>query len=289
MLNLFSLSSYVQFLGAFNFANVYSPFQDKLFKHFLNIDEMFSKSFYGMRGKIRSDVDSVNSMDVIETTSGQSNAAKLAELRESLSSLLEEEKKLRTQTKKTIKNEYTMKYSRPMFMSFGLYCTFELLTFGFMDMLKAPSIYPSFALYNFFIVMVSLYYICCEIFNMKHWFKDCALFKPTHWRMMIVSISMYLVFFANACVVELFGSVIEFPMWLVEWMCYSCILIPAIPFFIVFSFTYAYYKRSKKLIVEEIGKLSCKFADIHASKTDMDKVFSMFSRSEVSYGELEIG
>lgn len=197
MLNLFSLSSYVQFLGAFNFANVYSPFQEKLFKHFLNLDRMFSKSFYGMREKIRSDIDSVNSMDVIETTSGQSNAAKLAELRESLSSLFEEERDLRSQTKNTIKNEYTMKYSRPMFISFGLYCTFELLTFGFMDMLKAQSIYPSFALYNFFVVLISLYYICCKIFNMKHWFKDCSLFKPTHWRMMIVSILIYLVFFCE--------------------------------------------------------------------------------------------
>lgn len=288
MLNLFSLSSYVQFLGAFNFANVYSPLQNKLFKHFLNIDKMLSESFYGMREKILSDVGSVNSMDVIETVSGQSNAAKLAELKESLSSLLKEERTLRTQTKKTIKKEYTMKYSRPMFMSFGLYCTFELLTFGFMDMLNIQSIYPSFALYNFFIVLFSVYYIVCEVFNMRRIFQKTNVFKPTHWTMMIVSILGYMAAVANAFVVEFSGTLFEIPMSLVEWLCYLGIIMPAFPFLVAFSFTYLYFRRSKKLIKGEIDKISKKFEDVHAKKTDMDKVFSMFSTSEVSYGDLEM-
>ena len=121
MLNLFSLSSYVQFLGAFNFANVYSPIQDKLFEHFLNVDKRFSDLFLGMSMQISSDIDSVNSMSPLNTIEGLSTSPAIDEMKESLMRLEVEEKETKKQTKKTIKEELTMKYSRPMFMSFGLY------------------------------------------------------------------------------------------------------------------------------------------------------------------------
>ena len=287
MLNLFSLSSYVQFLGAFNFANVYSPIQDKLFEHFLNVDKRFSDSFSGMSVQISSDIDSVNSMSPINTTEGLSTAPAIKDMKESLSCLCAEEEKTRKQTKKAIKDELTMKYSRPMFMSFGLYCTFELLAFGFMDMLGCQSINASFALYNVFMIVVSLYFAICETLNIYLGCKVWSVFKPTHWWMMIVSILAFLSFAANSWFVEEMGSKITFSAEFIEWMCYLGVLLPTFPFIITMVFTSIHYKRSVKLIKKNIDIISGKFDEIHKKKVTMDNLYSVFSKGNASY-EFEI-
>lgn len=287
MLNLFSLSSYVQFLGAFNFANVYSPVQDKLFKHFLNVDKRFKDSFSGMSVQISSDIDSVNSMSPINTVEGFSTSQTIDELKHSLLSLYLEEKETRKQTKKTIKKELTMKYSRPMFMSFGLYCTFELLAFGFMDMLGCQSINASFALYNVFMIVVFLYFAICETLNIYRGCKVWSVFKPTHWWMMIVSILAFLLFVANAWIVECIGSKITFSAEFIERMCYLGILLPASPFIITMIFTSIHYRRSVNLIKKNVDIISNKFSEIHKKKLTMDNLYSVFSKGKASY-EFEI-
>lgn len=284
MLNLFSLFSYVQFLGAFNFANVYSPVQDKLFKHFLNVDKRFKDSFSGMSVQISSDIDSVNSMSPISTLEGFSTSQAIDEMKLSLLSLYLEEKETRKQTKKTIKKELTMKYSRPMFMSFGLYCTFELLAFGFMDILGYQSINASFALYNVFMIAVSLYFAVCETLNIYRGCKVWNVFKPTHWWMMIVSILAFLLFAANAWFVEGVGSKVTFSAEFIEWMCYLGILLPTFPFIITMIFTSIHYRRSVKLIESKIGIISEKFNEIHRKKITMDNLYSVFSKGDASYG-----
>ena len=287
MLNLFSLSSYVQFLGAFNFANVYSPIQDKLFEHFLNVDKRFSDLFSGMSMQISSDIDSVNSMSPLNTIEGLSTSPAIDEMKESLTRLEVEEKETKKQTEKAIKEELTMKYSRPMFMSFGLYCTFELLAFGFMDMLGCQSINASFALYNVFMVVVSLYFAICETLNIYRGCKVWSVFKPTHWWMMIVSILAFLLFVANAWIVECIGSKITFSTEFIERMCYLGILLPASPFIITMIFTSIHYRRSVNLIKKNVDIISNKFSEIHKKKLTMDNLYSVFSKGKASY-EFEI-
>lgn len=284
MLNLFSLSSYVQFLGAFNFANVYSPIQDKLFEHFLNVDKRFSDLFSGMSMQISSDIDSVNSMSPLNTIEGLSTSPAIDEMKESLTRLEVEEKETKKQTEKTIKEELTMKYSRPMFMAFGLYCTFELLAFGFMDMLGCQSINASFALYNVFMIVVSLYFAICETLNIYRGCKVWSVFKPTHWWMMIVSILAFLSFVSNAWIVEGIGSKINLPIGFVEWMCYLGILLPTFPFILTMIFTSIHYRRSVNLIKENVDIISNKFNEIHKKKVTMDNLYSVFSKGDASYG-----
>lgn len=73
MISLYSLSAFIQFIGAFNFANVYEKFQDKIFKYFLNIDEEFKLAYEKMENQIVSDSASVEKMEAIDTTDGRSN------------------------------------------------------------------------------------------------------------------------------------------------------------------------------------------------------------------------
>jgi hypothetical protein len=283
MLNLFSLSSYVQFLGAFNFANVYSSVQENFFKFFLNVDKIFEESFSGMSVQISSDIDSVNSMSPINTTEGFSTAPAIEEIKRALNQLREEENKTREQTKDIIKKELTMKYSKPMFMAFGLYCTFELIAFGFMDMLGYQSINASFAWYNVFMVAFSAYFTVCESLNTFRFCKISTILRPTHWWVLVISVAAFLLFAANAWIVECIGSKFSFPVETVEWMCYLGILLPVIPFIIAMVFTAVHYRRSVKLIQRKVNLISGKFQKIHNKKTEMDRLYSLFSIGDASY------
>lgn len=148
MLNLYSLSSFVQFIGAFHFANVYLPIQDNLFKFFLNVEDKFVSRFGDIREKIQADIESLSSMEPIVTTDGLSTKPSVDKITDELSRLQDDGGKIESHTKSEIQERFKMGYSRPMFMSFGLYCTFELLAFGIMDMTNNISVYSSFSFYT---------------------------------------------------------------------------------------------------------------------------------------------
>ena len=148
MLYLYSLSSFVQFIGAFHFANVYLPIQDNLFKFFLNVEDKFVSRFGDIREKIQADIESLSSMEPIVTTDGLSTKPSVDKITDELSRLQDDGGKIESHTKSEIQERFKMGYSRPMFMSFGLYCTFELLAFGIMDMTNNISVYSSFSFYT---------------------------------------------------------------------------------------------------------------------------------------------
>ena len=275
MLNLFSMSSFVQFIGAFHFANVYDPIQKKLFAYFLNVDEKFIDSFGEIRERIQADIQSVKTMDVIETTSGLSTQHTVDRLMEKLSELDKEGQYLSELTKTEVQERFTMGFSRPMFMAFGIYCTFELLVFGWMDMMKTESIYITFAFYNTLVWIMSIYFVICEILKMLK--IRIRVFMPTHWDVMIISLLIPFGCWMNHIFADSTFSLIEFPYSFIETMCNSCVLLSVIPFVFVMSFTCIHYWFSLKMIKKNTRGLSQKHKSLHEQKLKMDDMYILFT------------
>lgn len=103
MISLYSLSAFIQFIGAFNFANVYEKFQDKILKYFLNIDEGFKLAYEEMEEQIVSDSASAEKMEVIDTTDGKSNREAVKNLKSKFKELKEQSDKSKEEVDKTIK------------------------------------------------------------------------------------------------------------------------------------------------------------------------------------------
>lgn len=276
MLNLYSLSSFVQFVGAFHFANVYLPIQGNLFKYFLNVEDKFASRFGEIREKIQADIESLSSMEPIVTTDGLSTKPSVDKIMDELSKLQDDGGKIESQTKSEIEERFKMGYSRPMFMSFGLYCTFELLVFGVMDMVKHVSIYSSFSFYTLSMWSILIYFIVCEALKTKG-ASVPGLFCPTHWGMMKVSLLLAILAGVNYFVVENLGSFWMWDYWIVEALSASGILLSVMPFVVVMFITRIHYKLSLGLIKRNTEPLVERYDFIHKEKKTLDTVNAVFT------------
>lgn len=287
MLNLYSLSSFVQFIGAFHFANVYLPIQDNLFKFFLNVEDKFASRFGEIREKIQADIESLSSMEPIVTKDGLSTKHTVDKIMDELSRLQDSGGKIESRTKNEIDERFKMAYSRPMFMSFGLYCTFELLAFGIMDMTNSMSVYSSFSFYTLFMWLVLIYFIFCEAMKTKGKAVNKWL-CPTHWGMMKVSLVLAVLAVVNCFVVEILGSFWMWNYWIVEALNVSGIILSVMPFVVVMFITRLHYKLSIHLIEQNTKPLIERYNFIHQEKKNLDTVnavFSVFS-SEIKFEEI---
>lgn len=100
MINLFPLVAFVQFIGAFNFANVFSRFQNTIFKHFLNTEKAFNYEFRSLENDLASDIESIEKIEPIKTNDSYSNETFIKNLQEEYQKLKEE----RENKRKTVKH-----------------------------------------------------------------------------------------------------------------------------------------------------------------------------------------
>lgn len=278
MLNLFSMSAFVQFIGAFHFANVYSPIQKKLFEHFLKVEEEFESAFRTAKEKVQADMQSVKSMSVIKTTDGLSTQSSVSELSNRLFELQQETSVLYEKTKHEIEERFTMGYSRPMFMTFGLYCTFELFVFGLLDSFKSDDIMASFSIYNSMMWIVLFYFAVCEVCKMFR--RHHKFFSPSHWGMMLVSFFIAFVCVMNYLFVTLITPVMPLPYVFTEWMSASCIILSVLPFVFVMFLTFIHYKASMKLIRNNTSGIIEKHEELHKMKQKLDDICALFTKSD---------
>lgn len=282
MISLYSLSAFIQFIGAFNFANVYDKFQDKIFKYFLNIDEEFKLAYEEMEDQIVSDSASVEKMEAIETTNGKSNKKAVENLKFKFRKLKEQSGKSKEEVKNTIEG-YTMRHSRCIFLAIGLYCMFELLALGLLDIYKNNFIvYLSLILYNVITLIFMIYFCICEhlVFNEK---RDInRFFQPNRLYTSIVCICTVI-----ACV--LFSVINNFipSFFFISNTCMNiCLLmgivLPLTAFILSLWFTYRYYKKSKKIIKDKTQEIKNKYNELHDEKKKMDDFYKLFT-SNISF------
>lgn len=282
MISLYSLSAFIQFIGAFNFANVYEKFQDKIFKYFLNIDEEFKLAYEKMENQIVSDSASVEKMEAIDTTDGRSNKEAVENLKSKFRELKEQSGKSKEEVKNTIEG-YTMRHSRCIFLAIGLYCMFELLALGLLDIYKNNFIvYLSLILYNVTTLIFMIYFCICEhlVFNEK---RDInRFFQPNRLYTSIVCICTVI-----ACI--LFSVINNFipSFFFISNTCMNIclwmgIVLPLTAFILSLWFTCRYYKKSKKIIKNKTQEIKNKYNELHDEKRRMDDSYKLFT-SNISF------
>lgn len=275
MIDLYSMSSFVQFLGAFHFANVYQPIQDKLFKFVLNVEEEFISRFDSIRGKIQADIQSVDSLSIIETKDGKSTKHSVESLKAEFDKLHHDFEAMKKETKTEVEERFKMSYSRPMFLTFGMYCTFELFVFGLLEMTGDDTLLSSFSAYNMIMILVLAYFILCELLIFKgiKW----RFFNPTHRWMMLFSILAPMLCMANHYFVCNTEPVVRLSTGFVENMSLSCLLLSVIPFLVVILFTLFHYLTSVRLIKRNARRLSETHEKLHKQKQNLDNICKIFA------------
>lgn len=272
MLSLSSMTSFIELVGAFNFANVYSSFQDRFFKHILDVDQRFVDAFHEIEASIISMKES--RFETLELKDGRSNESAARKLQEECDSLIMEEESIRESASLKVEDVYRMKYSQPLFVFCGLYSTFLLLAIGLMDMFDKNSICSSVALYNLMSWVVILYFVLCEV--LKH-FSNIRFMSLTKWGAIKLSLVLPIIPLVNFIVVECFGVLVSIKESFINYMIASGVALTFSGFFITIIATSIYYKMSCCLIKKETNLLKDKYKKLDDKKKKLDDIAQMFS------------
>lgn len=235
-----------------------------------------------MENQIVSDSASVEKMEAIDTTDGRSNKEAVENLKSKFRELKEQSGKSKEEVKNTIEG-YTMRHSRCIFLAIGLYCMFELLALGLLDIYKNNFIvYLSLILYNVTTLIFMIYFCICEhlVFNEK---RDInRFFQPNRLYTSIVCICTVI-----ACI--LFSVINNFipSFFFISNTCMNIclwmgIVLPLTAFILSLWFTCRYYKKSKKIIKNKTQEIKNKYNELHDEKRRMDDSYKLFT-SNISF------
>jgi hypothetical protein len=186
---LHHFTALIQFMGAFNFANVYCKFHDTLSKHFFNTEEVFNKQFEKHKSQIITNKESINNMKTVETTDGRSNEDSIRDLREAYDKLqtrhIEEMESLNS-----VCERHKPHYMQPLFLVIGVYSISVLLITALLgvynDSFYIESVLTAFNSVTFF---YAFYFPLCDVLLFYKVF-NCPFFRPT----LLSSFSNYIIF-----------------------------------------------------------------------------------------------
>lgn len=279
MLNLFSLLSFVQFVGAFNFAFVFTGLERKIYKYFLNANRTFKDVFndFNERGTFYSVCSSVDKLRSLTLTTGSSNEESINDLKNKFSALKDKYEEARINTTRSVSKKYKIAYSRQLFLICGIYSTFYLIGLGVLEIVGEEIVaYVSMASYNFCMLLFVIYFVICEIF--KHFKRtNAGIFKPTHLYSLLVSLALPLIFPLNWWIVNTFGVLINIPNSCVKLFTIIGPILTVSGFIVTMIAIVIYHLLSVLIIKRIIKHIDVEYNSLLQEKVKIDNVYNMFT------------
>lgn len=281
MISISAMASFIEFVGAFNFVNVYSPFQRKVFKYFLNVNREFETAFKEKETMIVALKSS--KFGVLILKDGRSNMQVAIKLQKKCDNLAKEEEEIRRRVHAKIQTEYTTKFSRSLFLFCGIYSVFSLLSIGVMDMCRDVNIASSVAVYNIVSWLVVLYFGWCEWAKHFPCLKNKKYLFPTRLTATVISLITPFAGIVNWGVLEMNGPCISMSEFTIDMVILSGVALTFMGFFLTLIAIGIYYHKAMSLIKNQTDYLEQKYVDLNKEKIEFDKTTEMFA-SDLTFG-----
>lgn len=285
--SLFSFSSLIQFIGAFNFANIYKPFHDAIFKHFLDVNYRFNKRFDAINEQIITDKESLSKVIPITTNDGRSNQERINSLKEMYDQLEKEKEEEIQFLNEKINRYYKPRYINSLFLLTALYCVFDLFLLALMEGMEYNDrICSYFSILNILYAFYIIYFIACELIFFNNWITNIhRLLRPTHLTTSIIAFSLlliaFLIYYINNWIVGIFElRIINLEDLYIS--LYLSIIIPFSSFTTCITCVCILYKASTKCIEKSAKFLVQKYNELHKEKVIIDETYKQLSG--ISFG-----
>jgi hypothetical protein len=274
--DLNSFTALIQFMGAFNLANVYCKYHDIFSKNFFNIEEEFNRKFKDIGNQIITDRESVNNMKIIETTEFGTNEDCINELKKDYKALNKRHKE-EIKSFDSIYERHKPCFMQSMFLIIGIYSVLILFVIALLNVYEGNSnIKLALATFNMVTCIYSLYLFICEAFLFFNIFQ-IRLFRPT----LISSLFIYPV------LLVIFGLLLklffETDVTNCNFLCFiswAPVYLPFSSFLLCIVFVLLYITHKLKPCVEEISnRMVSDYNALHKRKKNIDDFYGTFKKN----------
>lgn len=280
MVNLFSMSSLIQFVGAFNFANVFAKLENMFMQDFLRVDDMIEGEFGDINEKIQLGIETIPNLKPLRLVDGETNEEAIEKFKNDFDNLIELDYRIRVLVTHATDVKNRMNYASPMFLICGLYTTFVLFIYAMLDMYKEDtSLYASFAIYNVFMAFFIFYFVVCEILKHIYIFDNTRFVKPSIWWCLICFFIVTVSPLVNYLLLEHGVCLFYLDFWWIDFWLWSSIVLSLSGFLVTFIFTLIYYSISKRTVKQVAKRLKAKFTELFNRKKEIDIVYSAFNKA----------
>lgn len=275
----------IQVISAINFAYIVTQFSEKVYDYIFDEFKMYNRRFNRFTEELEMTHESMQQMEPLETTNGNSTKGRLDALKsncKSLKSIWEEQKKA---TKDETERLKKTKGQKSLFLYASIYCIFDLFNIAVI----ATHPHDSFLIYSYSFNVISLLamaYLSWVIFKDKWCKQDDKACTSKVTTCFFIVLAGTVIFGLINWVATLFVC-FPFIAWFVNLANILCVLLPAYP--ILHSIVFAIYSVFKvkmfaasktKVLISELEKLN-------REKQDLDTAYRVLAEN-INWGGVSL-
>ena len=147
--NLINYTALIQLISAVNFAYIFTHFHQRVYAIMFNEKKLIEQRFTSFINDMSVDLESLESMEPIETTRGATNVQSLEKLRDDFKKLDEEWDILKSSIIRTLNKVKSVKGVRSLFLYISLFCLVHLFNLATIQWVQC----------DFFILYTKIYVI----------------------------------------------------------------------------------------------------------------------------------
>lgn len=268
----------IQLISAVNFAYIFTRFHQRVYRLIFNEKKLIDDKFTSFTNDMTVDMDSLETMDPLDTTNGQTNRGTLDKLKEDFRQLKTEWDSKKEKMTNLLQRVKQVKGVRSLFLYISLFCLIDLFNI-------ANSSYKNGGIFDYFFIVFSLASIVVpailtyKILTFKWESKSEVLcYKWTSTSFVFTT--------AGALILTL----VFYNLWgleLPEWAYSACAIIAVfLPFYAcLFSIFYVwgYEKRIKYLAGSDTKEVRETQEKLHQEKIKLDMFYRMFNSAPPTF------
>jgi hypothetical protein len=275
--DLNSFTALIQFMGAFNFANVYCKFHDSLSKHFFDTEETFNKQFEKSKSQITTDKESVSKMKIVKTTEGDSNEDCINDLKKDYEKL-DNQHEVELNSLKSICEQHKPNFMQPMFLIIGIYSILILLITALLNVYKDnPYINLVLITFNAVTLFYVFYFPICDILKFYNIPKNQYLIiRPT-----LLSSFVYYIVFVFIVYICFYFNNLHFENRIVNdsfigFISWSPVYLPFSGFLLCILLVIFYTVKVKQSVKKKSKSIVDEYKSLHERKLTLDNSYGTF-------------
>lgn len=269
----------IQLISAVNFAYIFTRFHQRVYRLIFNEKKLIDDKFTSFTNDMTVDMDSLETMEPLDTTNGQSNREAINNLKENFKRLEESWATQRDNMTRLLQKVKQVKGVRSLFLYISLFCLIDLFNIANAGCRREGFCEYFFVVFSLTSIMVPVILTYKILFFMWEHKSEVLCYK---WTSTAFIVTMAGSLILTLVLYNILG--IELPKWLYFT---SAIIAVFLPFYAsLFSVIYiwGYEKRIKCLAGNDTKEVREKQEKLHQEKIKLDTSYKMFSSVPPTFG-----
>lgn len=269
---LINYTTLIQLISAVNFAYIFTRFHQRVFRLIFNEKKLINDKFTSFVNDMTVDIDSLETMEPLETTNGQTNLRTLEKLKEDFRGLRANWDTQKEEMTRLLQRVKQVKGVRCLFLFISLFCLLDLFNIANIEWKKGgfcECFFIIFSLSSVIVPLVLSYKIL--LFGWEHK-SEVLCYKWTSVAFVITVISSLVLTIILNKYLEL-----EIPKALYFISGVIAILLPFYACIFSILYVWGYEKRIKYLAESDTKEVREEQEKLHKQKIDLDTSYNMFS------------